>query len=324
MASGTCRTLLGCRARRMTASTLLFLKPRCLPSITLNLCWKGLDRRQFVNKVRASHGPKPLALGTSWGQQVKRDLACSVTSSGTLVGFILIRLARKSYIDYYSESFSSSASSSHPLVHLLVVLSNMWAPPIIWSQPCSGQDLCSKGLPHLIFILWFFDKVERTTPVNIVDVSIATAVPVVAITTRLHGLHHLVRIFCTLPLFSKLFHHHPQPHPTDLLLLFARQSISDSGLLDIKGSTEINNELKTNGSSSIRGSIYLKNELTSIWRIFFSKSSTLNMFLAISLGTEEQLNYLYCYISCISRKNYFVFPNISQILFPNVMCTDSF
>ena len=38
MASGTCRTLLGCRARRMTASTLLFLKPRCLPSITLNLC----------------------------------------------------------------------------------------------------------------------------------------------------------------------------------------------------------------------------------------------------------------------------------------------
>ena len=167
---------------------------------------------------------------------------------------------------------------------------------------------------HLV-ILW--DRGERTTPVDIVDVSIATAAPVVAavaITTRLHGLHHLVKIFCSLSSFSMLFYHHPQPLPTDLLFLFARQSISDSGLLDIKGSTEINNELKTKGSSSIRGSIYLKNELTSIWRIFFSKSSTLNVSLAIFLNTEGQLNYLYCYIVCISRKNYFVFSNYDLMI----------
>ena len=44
MDSGTwSTTAMGCRARRMTASTLSFLNPRCLPNITLNLCCKGLD-----------------------------------------------------------------------------------------------------------------------------------------------------------------------------------------------------------------------------------------------------------------------------------------
>ena len=44
MARGTwSTTTMGCRARRMAASAFSFLNPRCLASITLNLCCKGLD-----------------------------------------------------------------------------------------------------------------------------------------------------------------------------------------------------------------------------------------------------------------------------------------
>lgn len=123
-----------------------------------------------------------------------------------MVGFILTRLARKTQfitlIVFFKCLFLSPVSGLENPVsspnHLVAALCR--TTPLL--KGCSAPDL-SPVDPR--------EKIEQQTPVNKVDVAIATAAPVATSFKRgaTSSLHHLVtKVYILFSSFSQLLHHH--------------------------------------------------------------------------------------------------------------------